>query len=79
MTTIQYASKFEYLTAVSELTVQLHKVKAIADAYAHHFIEGTDAMNELALKAAPEMHLYLFTAMTDELFKALQIAESINE
>lgn len=75
---IPYDDKFEYQTAVSELRISLVKIKALADSFAHSFTEGTPEQNQLAVVAAPNTFVGLFAVLSDEVCRAVSLADRID-
>ena len=77
---IKYEDKFEYETAVSELRLTIQKAKAISDAFSSQFIESGDLRKiiDLGIRANPDMYFFLYNALTDELFRALEIAKTLD-
>ena len=75
---IKHEDKFEYETAVSELKLTILEIKAISDAFSHHFIEGDMQRNKLAIDSNPDMYQYLYRALINAIFKAKEQADAID-
>lgn len=75
---IKHEDKFEYETAVSELKLTILEIKAIADAFSHHFIDGEMSRNKLAIESNPNMYQFLYRALIDAIRKAEEQAAIID-
>ena len=63
-------TRFDYETYISETKIAAYKAKAIADAYAHEYVDGNAHVTAAMIESSPEAHAYLFTAMHDILYEA---------
>ena len=71
--------QFELETAISEANISAHKTKAIADAFAHEYIDVRDFhVTALQLETNPDSFIYLFTAMMDSLFETCKQLDELN-
>ena len=60
-------TKFDYETMLSEAKITAYKVKAIADAFAHEYVDNVEHTTAAIIETDPESYIYLFTAMHDTL------------
>lgn len=71
--------KFELETAISEANISAHKTKAIADAFAHEYIDSQNYhLTALQISTDPDSFIYLFTALMDSLFETCKQLDELN-
>ena len=60
--------KFEYETYLNETKIAAYKVKAIADAFAHEYIDSNDYhLIAMRIETNSDSYVYLYTALHDAL------------
>lgn len=60
--------KFDFETELADTKIAAYKTKAIADAFAHEYIESNNYhVTAAEIEASPDSFVYLFTAMHDAL------------
>ena len=72
-------TKFDYETFISETKIAAYNAKAIADAYAHEYVDGDSHITALMIESSPEAHAYLFTAMHDVLCEVCKRLEQLED
>ena len=74
-------NKFDFETELANTKIEAYKAKAIADAFAHEYIESTDYhTTAVCIETSPDYYVYLFAAMHDALWdvcKRLDALESV--
>lgn len=58
---------FDFQTRLSETKIEAYKAKAVADAFAHEYVDGVDHVTARTIEYDPDSYVYLFTAMHDAL------------
>lgn len=75
----QIKNRMDYETDVAELKIAAYKVKAIADAFAHEWIDKVDNATIAMLENDPEPYQYLFTALHDALCEVCRRADELED
>ena len=70
---------FEIITGIEELTLTARKLKAIAIAFDDSFCEDVKGVDIEEIRARPEQFCYLFCALKDYVFVALDRLEDLGD
>lgn len=75
----QIKNRMDYETDVSELKIAAYKVKAIADAFAHEYVDNADHTTAATIEAYTDSYVYLFTALHDALCEVCRRADELED